>query len=333
MQDEPADLSAPQIVETLRHHWRIETHAIEYAPVGFGSYHWGLVDRDGQRWFVTADRLSNLLGFGLDAEGNEAGLLAAYETAAALRHAGLDFVVAPIATFDGELLAYPAPDWALALFPIIDGDGGDFGTWRSVDEQTMAASLIGELHTVPALSITQRWNGAVPNRIHLEAALAMLDVPWTTGPYAEPTRHALSDARTRVETQLARYDRLLRRVISMREPWVTTHGEPHNANFIKSQDGSLHLIDWGTARLAPRERDLWIVLHREAAALNAYRATAGDYMPRPEALALFELLWQLADLGVYVRRFREPHASSADDSKSFRDLEATLAWLASLPGT
>jgi spectinomycin phosphotransferase len=41
--------------------------------------------------------------------------------------------------------------------------------------------------------------------------------------------------------------------------WVVTHGEPHRANVIR--DGQeLHLVDWDTTLLAPRERDLQMIL-------------------------------------------------------------------------
>jgi len=331
MQDEPADLTRQQIAETLRRHWRIETEAIEYAPVGFGSYHWRVLDTQGSRWFITADRTSNMLGFGLDAAGNEAGLRAAYDTAAGLRDAGLDFVVAPVASVEGNRLSHPATDWCLAVFAHIRGNACGSGTWDSASDQTNAAALIGRLHSTPPLSATQRWSGALPNRRHLERALAELDEPWTTGPYAEQTHSALAEAQTTLETQLARYDRLTREVMAMPEPWVTTHGEPHQANFIKAPDGELHLIDWDTVRIAPRERDLWIVLEENEDALSAYQTSAGPYRPRPEAMALFDLSWQLTDLCIYVRRFRALHGHGADDAKSWRGIPATLARLDALP--
>ena len=330
MQDEPAGLTRHQVAATLRSRWGVGVQTIEYAPVGFGSHHWRVLDDAGRRWFVTADQPSNVLGGGLDAAANEAALLAAYETASALSAAGLDFIVAPLATTDGKVIAYPAPDWCVALFPHVEGVACGNSTWDSAADLTRAVSLVGRLHSMQPPGVTQPWSGTVPNRSHLEAALAALDLPWNTGPYAEPTRQSLAGARTTVETQLARYDRLAQRVIAMPDPWVITHGEPHQANFIKTLDRSLHLIDWGTARLGPRERDLWMLLEG-GSGLDAYRATAGDYTPRPEAIALFGLLWQLTDLSIYIHRFRETHGNGEDDAKSFWGVEQTLTWLAELP--
>ena len=84
MQTQPRDLSVEALSTVLVAGWQIVAESIEYAPVGFGSHHWFVVDRSGQRWFLTAD-----------AVGNDpvrlAGLRAALCTAATLRReAGLN---------------------------------------------------------------------------------------------------------------------------------------------------------------------------------------------------------------------------------------------------
>ena len=50
----PADLSISELRTALVSGWRIETSSIGYAPVGFGSHHWTVVEAQSRRWFVTA---------------------------------------------------------------------------------------------------------------------------------------------------------------------------------------------------------------------------------------------------------------------------------------
>jgi len=97
MHEEPDDLSADSLSAALELHWDIKARGIEYAPVGFGSYHWVATQSSAQKWFITADRVG--------AEAHDSGenadpfanLLAAYSSVSALRSRGLSFAVAPVA--------------------------------------------------------------------------------------------------------------------------------------------------------------------------------------------------------------------------------------------
>ena len=82
--------------------WGREATSVRHLPVGFGSHHWDVRTADGRRWFVTADDL--------EARGRAhpeplVRLRAALATARALADAGLEFVVAPVATSAGTLRA------------------------------------------------------------------------------------------------------------------------------------------------------------------------------------------------------------------------------------
>src|SRR5215207_1169798 len=55
----PADLSVSDLRTALVSGWRIEPSSIAYAPVGFGSHHWTVVEPSSRRWFVTADAVTD----------------------------------------------------------------------------------------------------------------------------------------------------------------------------------------------------------------------------------------------------------------------------------
>jgi aminoglycoside phosphotransferase (APT) family kinase protein len=54
------------------------------------------------------------------------------------------------------------------------------------------------------------------------------------------------------------------------DSWVVTHGEPHRGNVIRDPRGGVYLVDWDTTLIAPRERDLRMVLDRELTGWDEY---------------------------------------------------------------
>jgi spectinomycin phosphotransferase len=64
-----------------------------------------------------------------------------------------------------------------------------------------------------------------------------------------------------IEALLGHFEQLGDRLAASDEPWVITHGEPHAGDVLVDSAGDLHLIDWDDTRIAPRERDLRVLLH------------------------------------------------------------------------
>jgi len=246
------------------------------------------------------------------------GLRRAFGTAAALRDAGLDFVIAPVPTSDGASIRRVDPRYALALFPFVAGEAGVFGSYESADCRA-ALKLVAELHSAtPAAAATARRSElGIPGRVRLEEALCDLDGPWTAGPLAEPTRHALAVDVVDVEDALLLLDRLVAEVGPASGDWVVTHGEPHSGNVLRTDQGHAR-VNWDTVALAPRERDLWLVLDGDDDATVYTRATG--YEPNPVALDLFRLTWDLSDLAAFTDLLRSPHRESADTRKAFEAL-------------
>jgi spectinomycin phosphotransferase len=314
MRDEPRGLPQNVLARALYVQWNIDVQSLEYAPVGGGSYHWIAAEVSGKRWFVTAD---NLEPRGTQREGHAdalfADLRAAYQTATKLREAGLSFVVSPVPSRANEVVERIRPGWAVALLPFIEGQPAGPGKWTDPTAGLAAARIIGELHRTLPPSTIQRWPFTIPHRGAFNAALRELDRPWDSGPYGERARQLIAESRSGTEALFNLYDELAEKVAASDEPWVVTHGEPHSANFISGHDGRLHLIDWDTVRLAPRERDL----SEDAASLAAYQEIAGPYDLRPEAVELFQAWWTLAEICGYVEWFRNSHDGSLDDQMNW----------------
>ena len=148
---QPADLADDVVSAVVQDAWQLEIRRIDYAPVGFGSYHWhAWTDQD--RLFVTAD---DLVGSGghLGASPTEGArrLAAGLCSARALRNEGLTFVVAPIPTADGEILKLVEERWALALYPFIDGSSAQYGAYATAAERHAVIELLATLHQTTVL--------------------------------------------------------------------------------------------------------------------------------------------------------------------------------------
>ena len=51
----PGDLDESALTPALRSGWKLNVVSMSYLPIGWGSHHWDVHDRDGMRWFVTVD--------------------------------------------------------------------------------------------------------------------------------------------------------------------------------------------------------------------------------------------------------------------------------------
>lgn len=273
MQERPDGLDDRDVVAGLTAGWRIPARSTSYQPVGFGSHHWAAGDL-----FLTVD------------DGPIEPLRRALGVAAGL---GLDFVVAPLPTLDGDPVWPLSARYTLSVFPLLDGTAGAFGPHRPEDRAEVLG-LLDRLHRADP-GDAEPEDPALPGRDDLRAGL---DEPWTAGPYAEPCRRLLADRSAAIAADLSEFDRLTARIGTL--PRVVTHGEPHPGNFIRTP-GGLRLIDWDTVRLAPAERDMWLV----------------DGPGDPDGLAYYRLRWRLTDIASFAGELRRPHRATADTTAAW----------------
>lgn len=158
----------------------------------------------------------------------------------------------------------------------------------------------------------------IPHRDELELSIHLNENIECRGPYAGRASALLADHAANIQRLLLRYDALVQEARSEQRLMVITHGEPHAGNTMLARDG-WKLIDWDTILIAPPERDLWSLDPGDGSIINTY-ADATRTKPRPSMLALYRLRWDLADIAVYVSRFRGPHSDSTDDAKSWDEL-------------
>ncbi len=321
----PADLAEDVLADVLKDRWQFAPASLEYQPVGFGSHHWLATNADGSRLFATVDDLVAKLRTADDTTDAAFGRLrSAFATALSLRtDAGLAFVIAPIPTSDGQVLARLADRYSLVAHPYIVGtQAGPDGDFINGSDRIEALNMVIQLHRVHAAK-PRTDDFIVP---HLDAFRSMLSEPlhtWLAGPYAERAHELLRAHAADLGLLLTAYDALARRVASRADRLVITHGEPHASNVMRTPDRGLVLVDWESALLAPPERDLWAMADQDDSILDGYVSATGVDIDR-EALTLYRLWFDLAEIGGYLSLFRSPHGQSADTAESWRNLQHFL---------
>jgi hypothetical protein len=328
---EPRDLDRSRLEQVLEDRWGLRDPRLDYLAVGFGSHHWSAIDSRGTRRFVTVDDLEADFRAVPDADSAFAALDRAFRTAAALRDdATLEFVLAPLFDRDGAVIHRLGDRYAVTVSPFIDGESSEYGPYEGADDRRMMGDVLGRLHAatrqVPT-DLPRREDFALPSSEVLVEALHDLDRNWDFGPFAEPTRKLLQVEADELERRLQAYDELATGVRESADSWVITHGEPHRANVIRDPRAGVYLVDWDTTLLAPRERDLWMVLDADLTGWDEYRKRAGVNSLSHQAFQLYRWWWKLADISVFVADFRRPHERTADTAASWEILAKNLAGL------
>jgi spectinomycin phosphotransferase len=328
MRSPPADLALGDLTAALYGGWGLRGAGLAYVPEGGGSHHWRLDCDDGRPWFITVDDLDGKDWLGGDRETVFAGLGRRLATAAALRGtAGLEFVLAPVATQDGGLLHRLGDRYAVSVYPFVDGHSFAFGPYPDALRDA-ALDLIATLHRA-----TPQVRDRAPRHVLCVSGYADLDAflrepgrRWDGGPFAAGAHGLLLAHAADLAYLAAAFGRLAGATAAARatDP-VITHGEPHPANLL-SAGGSLMLIDWDRVGLGPPERDLSLILGEAGEGADRYREATGRVYD-PAVLTLYRTRWYLDDVASAVRLFRQPHSSTADTERWFEGLAPRLAQL------
>lgn len=328
MRSLPAGLATDRLRHVLADGWRIRAASLDYVPEGGGGYHWKLTDQAGQPRFVTVDDLDDKDWLGQTRQAVLDGLGRALSTAAGLRHdAGLEFVVAPLATGGGDLLVRLDDQYTVSVFPYLAGRSHPFGPYSDERLRGEALDMIAALHqSTPA--VRDRAPRHVPGfagRADLDAFLLDPGVPWDGGPFSDQARDLVVH-RTADIAQLTRgFDHLVDLTAAARAREVITHGEPHPANLMRA-GGRLHLIDWDTVALAPPERDLSLIVAASGEGVDRYQKATGREV-EPAVLTLYQVRWYLDDLASAIRMFRNRHRDTADTRRWWQGLAPRLEQL------
>jgi len=317
--------------------------ALNYLPVGWGSHHWDALDRAGSRWFITVDELENKrVRADESLDGGFARLRASLRSAAALRKAGGEFVLAPVAANNAESVLRFGARFAVAVYRFTEGRTFGWDEWTAAG-RFATLRMVTAVHLAPGRvrADALREDFWVPFRDQLEAACGGWE-PAECGPYTHAAIRLLREHGAAVRRQLDRYDEGAAVARARPDRYVLTHGEPHPGNTMLAGDG-WRLLDWDTALIAPPERDLWHLDTGDGSVPAAYAAATG-VTPLPELIEFYRMGWDVKDMAYDAAQFFRPHADSANDRKTWDGLtslvrradelmELLAPWLISRLGT
>ncbi len=292
---EPPKLTEAAITEALRAHYGLAVTVLAFLPIGNDSASFVYrVEADGAVCFLKVRA--------------GAGFSAPSLAVPHYLHArGVPHIIAPLATRSGALWA-PVGDFALSLYPFIDGRAGaDVGLadehWRELGatlKQIHTSPLTPDLaRTVPRETFTpSRRNLIAP----LEAAVARHDL---AGPAERELAAFWRSHQDLIHTVVGRADALAQRLRQTPAPLVLCHADLHTWNVLLDEARRLWIVDWDETILALKERDLMFVVggigssqarpHETACFLEGYGATTID----PCALTYYRYAWALQDIAAY----------------------------------
>lgn len=291
MREPPLHLDHDDLLTVVQREWDTDVARLEHAPVGFGAHHWTAYGRDEPVLFVTLDRLGR--------KRSAEDLEAAYAGAGALRLAGLEFVLAPLPGAGGS----PVVRFGDGALSCTVWERGQSGGPLDV---AWTSQALAKLHVVLPPDGIPIWEPLVSHTFAAEMELR-LQQPWGPGPYADPARNAVREHLADLDRWTARYHELA--ADAHGRVWVATHGEPHSENQLLTARGR-HLVDWESLKLAPRERDLRVLLDAGEARVEA----------DPAMVEMFDLEWRLDEIDQYAGWFAAEHPGSNDDRLGFGDL-------------
>lgn len=310
---QPADITNSIVAGLVANGWGFDIRQVDYAPVGFGSHHWWLRGANGHRWFATIDDLH--MG-----DRSKDTLVAALAAATVLRQSGHDFVVAPLAQPGGDLTVWVPPHYVLAVYPHVDGEAATYGHYESHERRSEVIDRLAAIHRSTDLvhDVAPVDDLHIPKRSHLEDTLDTIDEPWSSGPFAAEAQALLAGNAAALRKALAHYDRLVAVVSRTRYRWTITHGEPHRGNTIVNNQG-VQLIDWESARIAPPERDLWLLIDEDNRSRADYAAASGRVID-DTALDLYRRWWDLCEVSLYTDDLRSDHVDTPESRIAYNGL-------------
>ena len=298
----PDPIGADAILSLLQSSWSLDVDRVEYAAIGYGSYHW-YANGNGGRWLVTADR------------DDGRPVVAAYELTHELGER-FGFVRSPLPARNGDVVV-GTDGWLLSVWPWVVGRSGSFGDGQSPGDVSAVARCLRQLHDYSDAQVVSVLVDEleIPGRAALDAVLKQ-QLSAATGPYAAEVVDRVAANRSRLLGMLAEFEELAVDVRANSE-LVITHGEPHIANLVHGESDVV-LIDWDTVRWAPRERDLWWL--PGASWREAYGV---DLQVSESAIAMYRLRWTLFDVADFVPALLGARSAAPD-------LDVAMDWVCNL---
>jgi spectinomycin phosphotransferase len=311
---EKPDFSDKKITSALRENYLLPVTSVEFLPLGL----------DLSAWAFRAEAENAMFFLKLRKEiPNPTGIL----IPRFLKEQGIQQVMAPLSTKDGDAWAY-ADDFYFILYPFITGkrvmDVGmsdvhwvEFG---SVLKRLHSTKLTPEiLHQIKRERFVLK-QLAFAKELHMQVKASKSD-----DPFKKELAAFWRENYETISIILKRAEVLSKMMQETNQEFVLCHADIHTANLLLSADDKLYIVDWDETTLAPKERDLLFIIGSifndtsdgrwEQLFFEGYGETEID----PLALAYYRYEWCVEDIGVFVEDiFGRENSGEETKAKSIR---------------
>lgn len=259
------DLPEEIIKTCLQAAYGLLINTIEFLPLGYDSEAgvYRIEDRD-QACFLKVKRN----------DGDGPGILLPHY----LKQQGIERVISPLPTVDGNLCTHVGP-YTLVLYPFIEGTSG-WTTGLTDDQWVELGVILKRLHSIElrdklynvipeenfvpnpqVIDVINQLMAMLPSQSHQDPSARVLAAFWRENEHEIKT---IVDRTMYLGTLLQ--DKAVERVLC--------HADIHTANLLITPHNQFFIVDWDEAILAPCECDLLFV-------------TVGEYMTETRHEALF----------------------------------------------
>jgi spectinomycin phosphotransferase len=296
MNDDPG-LDSQQIAAVLQGEYSVPVATVTFLPLGHDPYAavYEVTAQDGTPYFLKV-RFGPVFAPGL-------------AVPRALIDRGVPNILAPLRSRSGALWCpLGSGNDTIVLYPYLRaqnaadvglnaGQWRDFGaTLRAVHDSRVEARFRDQLRTedfaIPSAALVRQMQAVVDTTAFESPAATAFAAFWR-----EHTPH--------INTMLHRAEELGRTLRGRSFHTSLCHSDIHTANILVSDDGHIHLIDWDSPLIAPRERDLLFVIGSRIARTvepedeAAFFAGYGPVTVDPEALIYYRYERIIEDLGEF----------------------------------
>lgn len=320
MRTEP-DLDRHRLKALLRDRYRLDVERLEFVPQGIDSWSYVVVVRDGGKRFLKVVRAA--LPGGSIARGSELPMLAL------LADLGRVHVAHPIADRDGRMM-HAFDGFELYLLAYLDGRTlAEETDWPDALYASVAEAVAG-IHASTS-AVRPLAPGAERFELPFVAPLARaMDARGGGDPLPVDLQDLLAPMAHAVRTSIERLEELRRVAGLVHADEVLCHTDIWGSNLLLSDDGTLHVIDWGGALIGPAEADLFMF-----AGTNFFPADRFEWFLRRYEAAFRRVHLDADVFGFYLYRrnlddLSQFVVSLVQGSTEAMDREETLGHIAAL---
>ena len=318
MKTEAPDIDHAQLIALLNAEYGLGVTSLRFVPKGEEAYAYIASAHNGEQYFVRAQPWA--------ATGT------AWENVYTITHAlhkehQLFQVVAPRTT-NANRRTVRFAQYVVAVFPFIDGT--TLYQHGATDEDLRAAAtLLAAIHrcgtALDPLGLPKETFGN-PFEAPILTALAIAESrPQSPTSLQQDVCDLLTTERADILATLEHMQRLQAQAHALPIEWVLTHGDPNLDNFLKDQQGMVHLTDWGEVALGPPERDLSSFTGANFETFLERYASLNPHLKLHHDLFTFYFYrWTMQEIADYATRILFRNLGPIEDRHAWAELQPYL---------